>query len=94
MKNALIFKTRTEVRSTDWNPKYELMFVQCPVCRRWFNYWQNNDFRGVKLHIRRWATKESVGFALGEIKKMPHLEFWKENTEVVATIPKSREWKV
>lgn len=91
-----LFKMRRETRKTSWNPNYTLDYVQCPVCSRWFNYYVKNDFRGVKLHIRKWATKEATANALGEIKKsgMNHLKFWKAHTEVVQELPKAREWKL
>lgn len=89
-----LFKMRRETRKTSWNPRYTLDYVQCPVCKRWFNYWIKNDFRGVKLHIRKWATKEATAKALGEIKKMPHLDFWRTHTTTVNAIPKNREWTV
>ena len=93
-KSYGLFKVKTEIRHTSWNPHYELDFAQCPVCKRWFNYFTRNDFRGVKLHIRKWATKEATAMALGEITKMPHLDFWRDNTEIVAAIPKIREWTI
>lgn len=93
-KKHPLFKVKTEHRSSQWNPSYDLDFAQCPVCKRWFNYFTKNDFRGLKLHIRKWATKEATAYALGETKQMPHLLFWQENTEVVEAIPKAREWKL
>lgn len=89
-----IFKTKTVHMSTQWNPSFYLDYAQCPVCERWFNYFTNNDFRGLKLHIRKWATKEATAKALKEISKMPHFDYWKQHSEVVSAVPKNREWTI
>lgn len=93
MSNFVIpFKTKQEKIKEGYFKGHEVKKVQCPVCNEWFNYYYEYDLRGVKLHIRKWASKEATAHALGEIKKMPHLIFWKENARIVDAVPKNREW--
>lgn len=72
----------------------EQKMIQCPVCSEWFHYYYDTDLRGVKLHIRKWAGKESMAVALGETKRMPHLIFWRDNTRLVKAVPQAREWNI
>lgn len=93
--SKLPFKERSRKFKPDWNPKgWDINEVQCPLCEEWFTFYDRNDLRGIKLHIRKWASKEATAYALGEIKKMPHLKFWKENSISVNAIPKGREWRL
>lgn len=93
MSNVVIpFETRKRKIKEGFFKGTEQKQVICPVCGEWFVYYYDYDLRGVKLHIRKWASKEATAYALNEIKKMPHLNFWKENTRIVDSIPKSREW--
>lgn len=93
MSNAVIpFKTRKKKIVYGFFKGQETKQVQCPVCKEWFTFYYDHDLRGVKLHIRKWASKEATAHALGEIKIMPHLKFWKENTRTVDATPKNREW--
>ena len=95
MSNIVIpFKIRKKKIKEGFFRGSEVKQAQCPVCTEWFNYYYDYDLRGVKLHIRKWASKEATAHALGEIKEMPHLECWKQNTRIVDSVPKSREWQI
>jgi hypothetical protein len=90
--SKLPFKSRVREHRSEYLGQLAIKEVQCPVCKEWFAYYYDNDLRGIKLHIRKWAGKEAMAYMLKEISKSPHLDFWNSNTRIVGNIPKTREW--
>lgn len=76
------------------NRTYTVYEHQCPACNRWFASYNTYSAMGLRLHISRTAKIEAVAKQLGELKKIPHFNFWEANTEPINALHKPREWKI
>lgn len=91
-KDIELFKPKMATVGT-WAGDKNVQRVTCPVCKEGFTMFHGN-FSGVKLHVNRWAKKEAMAYALGELKKseMNHFDMWKKHTRAISSVPKQREW--
>lgn len=92
-----LFNAREIVKIFEWDKskKWKDIEYQCPICKRWFCSscgWFNT--MAVRLHISRTAKSEAVAKCLGTINKIPHFNFWRENTKEINVLYKPREWNI
>jgi hypothetical protein len=87
-----IFKQRKHKEKFEWSGKvYETIQYQCPICKRWFtSYTQNTG--GLLQHITIIGKREVIARELGEVKKIPHFQFWKKYTKPSDIFYKPRYW--
>lgn len=88
-----IFKMRKVQEKKWWDDKVWVYYeYQCPACKQWHQD-HGTKTMGLILHITMIGKAEAVAKLLGEVKKIPHFDFWKENTRRRNSIYKPRQWK-